>query len=102
MTGQLVEQIHLGRPLDERKRVLAELKPETQFEPDRPEHAGGVLHEAEAVEHADDFLFEIALPAVEIDQLAEGSRVEPDRQRVDRKIPPVEILLDGALLDSRE
>ena len=53
------------RAVQEPQRVVLEVQPQTLFQPDAPEDPGGVLHEAEVVQDAQDPLPEV-LPAPEI------------------------------------
>ena len=61
-----------------------------------------IIHKAEAVQHTHDALIQIVQAAVEVEQFAPAIRVETERQRVDRKISPMQIQFDAAALNRRQ
>src|SRR5208337_5382830 len=78
--------------------LLGNLEADTLLEPQSPEDPGGVFYEAQVVKNADDPLFQVFLPSKKIDEFAEVLRVQMDGQGIDRKIPPVEVELERAML----
>jgi hypothetical protein len=62
----------------------------------RAEDACRIINETSFVQHANGLCLEIALPPKGIVQLPERGRIQLDRHRIDRKVPTIEILLQGS------
>jgi len=73
----------------------------TLFKPDCPQHAGGVIHKGEGMEHPDKFPVHVSHSAKIIIEVAIMPAVQPERQCVNCKIPPVQVMLDAAALHGR-
>src|SRR5438067_9947149 len=86
VAGQPVQQVGFHCALDQRERLLAEMKAESLFEADRAKDPGGVIQKAQVVQYAERLLFEVPATSVKIDELAKIARVQSNCHRVDRKI----------------
>jgi hypothetical protein len=82
--------------------MFADGKTETVAESDSSQDSSGVFNKREIVKDADRFLFDISCSAKEVDQLAEGPRIQIDRERIHSEISTVEISFYRAGLHSGE
>src|SRR5205823_10490100 len=92
VAGQPVQQVGFHCALDQRERLLAEMKAESLFEADRAKDPGGVIQKAHVVQYAQGLLFEVPATPVKIDELAEVARVQSNCHRVDSKITAIQVL----------
>ena len=74
----------------------------TLFEAHGSEHACGVFHEAEGVEHAHTLVLDVFLPVEAVHELAEHGGVQAHGHGVDGEVAAVEVHLDGTALHLRK
>jgi len=87
---------------DEFLGARLDVKLEALFEPRRAQDARGVFDEAQAVQHPDDALIQVAAAAIGIQQLAPPVGREPNRQGVDGEVTAMQVLLDAGTFDRRQ
>ena len=91
----LAQGAQLDGVLEQVVGQLADGETVALFEPDRPEAAGGVLHEGEGVEHPQGLFLEVPLAPEVVDQNAEVGLVQLQGQGVDGEVPAVQVQLQG-------
>ena len=98
---QFVAYAIAADPLQQRQSVSdqfltagVEAKPQPALQPCGPQHAGGVIHKTETMQHADDAIAQVGLAAIKVQEFPPMVRVEADGERVDGEVTTVQILLD--------
>ena len=78
------------------------METEPLFKPDRSEDASGIVLKTAFMQHADHTRPKIALSPIGVEQLPERGAIQLNRHRIDREIPPGEILFDRRWLNRRQ
>ena len=94
-TAQLVQQIERQHVLDEPFRRRVKMEAVTLLEAHGPQAARGILHKAQGMQHANDAVLDVPLPAEKIHHLSIRRTVQPDGEGIDGEIPSEQIHLDG-------
>jgi hypothetical protein len=100
--SQLLDKSEPYGIADQVSRLLLYAKSEPLFKTNSPQDPRGIFHKAQAMEHPDHFILQIAMSSEKIDQLAKFIRIKSYRQGIDREVSPVEIHFEGAELDDRQ
>ncbi len=95
--GEVPHKVHIHAALCETLRLLVHAETVAVLVAHRPEDPGGVLDEAQIVEHADDPVSQVAEPAKEIDHRAEFLSAQGDGHGVDGEVSPEQVLTDGSV-----
>src|SRR5919106_2681172 len=100
--GEVADEPHLDAPAGEPCRVLLQAKPVARLVPDAAEDPRRVVDEREVVEDAEDARLQVGTSAEGIGEPPEVRLLERHGHRVDREVPPEEILAQPGPLDRRE
>ena len=96
--GQVAHQVHVHAALGEALGLLVHAEAVAVLVAHGAEDPGGVLDEAQVVEHADDAVAQVAEAAEEVDDRAEVRPAQRDGHGVDGEIAAEQVLADGGVL----
>ena len=100
--GEVAHQVHVHATLGEAVGLVVHAEAVAVLVADRPEDAGGILDEAQIVQHADDSVAQVAVSAEEVDDRAEVLPAQRDGHGVDGEVAAEQVLADGGVLHARQ